>query len=83
MVLYPRSGFGGKIFVLGSIRFNQESIDSRFLQIVGGILESLGINNNRTIYGTPNYIPIPSNLWYVVKKSCEDTFMRIAEFVYN
>ena len=32
MVLYPRSGFGGKIFVLGSIRFNRESIDSRFLQ---------------------------------------------------
>ena len=31
MVLYPRSVFGGKIFVLGSIRFNRESIDSRFL----------------------------------------------------
>ena len=31
MVLYPRSGFGRKIFVLGSIRFNRESIDSRFL----------------------------------------------------
>ena len=31
LVLYPRSGFGGKIFVLGSIRFNRESIDSRFL----------------------------------------------------
>ena len=29
--MYPRSGFGGKIFVLGSIRFNRESIDSRFL----------------------------------------------------
>ena len=51
--------------------------------MVGGILESLGINDNMTIYGTPNYIPIPSNLWYVVKKLCEDTFMRIAEFVYN
>ena len=34
MVLYPRSGFGRKIFVLGSIRFNRESIDSRFLYIV-------------------------------------------------
>ena len=33
LVLYPRSGFGGKIFVLGSIRFNRKSIDSRFLQI--------------------------------------------------
>ena len=32
MVLYPHSGFGGKIFVLGSIRLNRESIDSRFLQ---------------------------------------------------
>ena len=32
LVLYPRSGFGGKIFVLGSIRFNRESVDSRFLQ---------------------------------------------------
>ena len=31
LVLYPRSGFGGKIFVLGSIRFNRESVDSRFL----------------------------------------------------
>ena len=35
LVLYPRSGFGGKIFVLGSIRFNRESIDSRFLHICG------------------------------------------------
>ena len=33
MVLYPCSGFGGKIFVLWSIRFNRESIDSRFLHI--------------------------------------------------
>ena len=33
MVLYPRSGFGGKIFVLRLIRFNQESIDSRLLHI--------------------------------------------------
>ena len=32
LVLYPCSVFGGKIFVLGSIRFNQKSIDSRFLQ---------------------------------------------------
>ena len=31
LVLYPRSGLGGKIFVLGSIRFNRESIYSRFL----------------------------------------------------
>ena len=31
MVLYPCSGLGGKIFVLRSIQFNWESIDSRFL----------------------------------------------------
>ena len=30
--MYPRSGLGGKIFVLGSIQFNRESIDSRFLR---------------------------------------------------
>ena len=34
LVLYPRSGLGGKIFVLGSIRFNRESIYSRFLHNV-------------------------------------------------
>ena len=32
MVLYHRSEFGGEIFLLGSIQFNEESIDSRFLQ---------------------------------------------------
>ena len=32
MVLYPHSGLGRTIFVLGLIRFNRESIDSRFLQ---------------------------------------------------
>ena len=31
--MYPRSVFGGEIFVLGSIRFNRGSIDSRFLHI--------------------------------------------------
>ena len=35
MVLYPCSGFGGKIFVLRSIRLNQKSIEIRFLQFVG------------------------------------------------
>ena len=34
MVLYPRSGFGEEMFVLWLIRFNQESIDIRFLHIV-------------------------------------------------
>ena len=51
--------------------------------IVGGLLASLGINNNNIISGIPNYIPSPSNLWCVAKKSREDTFMRIAGFVCN
>ena len=34
LVLYPRSAFGGEIiFVIGSIRFNWESMDSIFLQL--------------------------------------------------
>ena len=32
-VLYPRSGLGRRIFVLGSIRFNRESTDSRLLHL--------------------------------------------------
>ena len=32
LVLYTRSGLGGKIFVFGSIQFNRGSIDSRLLQ---------------------------------------------------
>ena len=51
--------------------------------ILGGLLESLGINDNNIISGILNSIPSPSNLWCVVKKSCEATFMRIAGFVYN
>ena len=51
--------------------------------IVGGLLEILGINNNKVIYGIPNFIPSPSNLLYVVKRSYEDTFIEIAGFVCN
>ena len=51
--------------------------------IVGGILVSVGINDNKIISGIPNYIPIPSNLRYAVKKFREATFTRIAGFVYN
>ena len=51
--------------------------------IVDGLLESLGINNNKIISGIPSFIPSPSKLWYVVKKSREATFMRIAGFVCN
>ena len=51
--------------------------------VVIGILESLGINDNKIISGIPNFIPSPSNLRYVVKKYREDTFMGIAGFVYD
>ena len=49
--------------------------------IVGGILDSLGINNNNITSEIPNYIPSPSNLLYVANKSREDTFIRISGFV--
>ena len=49
--------------------------------IVGGLLASLGINNNNIIYRIPNYIPIPSNLRYVVKKARGATFASISGFV--
>ena len=45
LVLYPRSEFDGKvIFVLGSIRLNQESMDSRFLHIVLAITITVELN---------------------------------------
>ena len=48
--------------------------------IAGGILDSLGINYNKIIYGIPNGITITSILRYVLKKSREATFMIIAGF---
>ena len=51
--------------------------------IVGGLLASLGINNNNIISGIPNCIPIPSNLQYVVNKSREVIFKSIAGFFCN
>ena len=51
--------------------------------IVAGLLASIDINGNWIIYGIINYIVSPSNLRYVVKKDREDTFMMIAEFVFN
>ena len=51
--------------------------------IVAGLLASLGTNDNKTISGIHNCIPSPSNLRYVLKKSCEAKFMRISGFVYN
>ena len=49
--------------------------------IVAGILESIGINDNKIISGISNFIPGPSNLRYVVKKARETKFMRIAGFI--
>ena len=51
--------------------------------IVDGLLAILGINDNKIISGIPNYIINPSKLWYVMKKSLEGIFMRIAWFVCN
>ena len=45
-----------------------ETISIRGGLIVGGILESLGIKNNKIVSGITNYIPSPSNVQYVVKK---------------
>ena len=42
MVLYSPSAFVGEIiFVIGSIRFNQESMDIIFLQIIGTTPETI------------------------------------------
>ena len=60
-----------------------EAICIRGGLIVGGILESLGINDNNIISEIQNCIPSPSNLWYVVKKYREAAFMRISGFVCN
>ena len=49
--------------------------------IVSGLLASLGINDNKIIYGISNCIPSPPNLPCVVKKSCEVTFTRITGFL--
>ena len=51
--------------------------------IVGGLLVILGINDNKIISGILNFIPIPSNLRYVVKKYREAKFMSISGFVCN
>ena len=73
-------------FVMSQVVITKASPEAIFLGgglIVGGILGSLGINYNKIIYGIPNFIPSPSNLRYVVKKSCEATFMSIACFFCN
>ena len=51
--------------------------------ISGGLLANLGINDNKITSGIPNYIPSPSNLRYVAKKSRQAKFIRIKGFEYN
>ena len=51
--------------------------------IVGGLLASIGINDNNIISVIPNYIPSPSNLRYVVNKYRNAAFMRMVGFIYN
>ena len=51
--------------------------------IVGGLLESLGINYNSIISGILNFVPSTSNLRYLVNKSRKAAFMRISGFVCN
>ena len=62
---------------------SQEAISIGCALIVAGLLEILGINDNKTISGISNCIPSPSNIRYMVKKSREATFMRIAGFVWK
>ena len=51
--------------------------------IIGDLLLSIGINENKILYGVLNSIPIPLSLRSMVKKSCEAIFMRVAGFVCN
>ena len=60
-----------------------EEIYIGFGLIAGGILDSIGINDNKIISGIPNDITSPSRLWYMVKKPRESIFMRIVGFVWN
>ena len=62
LVLYPRSAFGGKmIFVLGSIRFNLESTDSRFLHRKG-VFFQIGLK----VLGLNQYVCLNSSVCSVV-----------------
>ena len=51
--------------------------------ILGGLLNSLGINYHKIISGIPNDIPSPSSLCYVVKKAREAKFMMFSVFFWN
>ena len=48
--------------------------------IVGGILDMIGINDNKIISGTLNGITSPSSLWSMVKKPHKSTFTNISGF---
>ena len=65
------------------LKASSEAISLGVELIVGGLLEIIGINYNKIISGVQNLIDSPSKLRYVVKKSCEATFMIIAGFVCN
>ena len=58
-----------------------EAIYIRGGLLVGGLFDSLGINDNNIISGIPNVIPSPSILRYVVNKVHEAKFMIIAGFI--
>ena len=51
--------------------------------IVGGILASIGINDNNIISEIPNWIPSTSILWCAANKSREAKFVITAGFVCN
>ena len=60
-----------------------DAISLEVVLILCGLLASLGSIDTKIISGVLNRIPSLSNLWYVVKKSCEAIFMRISGFVCN
>ena len=51
--------------------------------MVGVLLASLGINDNKIISGILNCSLSPSKLWYMLNKAHENTFMRVAGFACN
>ena len=82
----PSSLSGGIFYAMAQAGIPKASLEGIFLGgglIVGGLLESLCINYNKIISGIFNYIPSPSNIWYLVKKTREAAFMRIAGFFCN
>ena len=54
-------------------KYSPEEISLRGVLKVGGLLVSIGVNDNKIISGITNGISIPSRIWYVVKKVCDAT----------